>query len=122
MTMGAELSNDQLRRAAEFRADGYWGDTTLPHYVDRWADDDPDHRLLSDGVRQFTYGEFREAAWNLAVALGGLGVKPGQRVAVQLPNWSEYFLVYAACARLGVIVTSVGRIASWPSCALLPDL
>jgi cyclohexanecarboxylate-CoA ligase/acyl-CoA synthetase len=107
MTVSAEPSNDQLRRAAEFRAHGYWGDTSLPHYVDRWADDDPDHPFLSDGVSRFTYGEFREAAWNLAAALHGLGAKPGERIAVQLPNWNEYFLVYAACARLGVVMIPV---------------
>ena len=107
MTISAKPSNDQLRRAAEFRAHGYWDDTSLPHYVDRWADDDPDHPFLSDGVNQFTYGEFREAAWNLAAALDELGAKPGERVAVQLPNWSEYFLVYAACARLGVVMIPV---------------
>jgi acyl-CoA synthetase (AMP-forming)/AMP-acid ligase II len=107
MTISAERSNDQLRRAAEFRAHGYWGDTSLPRYVDRWADDDPDHPFLSDGVSRFTYGGFREAAWNLAAALHGLGAKPGERVAVQLPNWNEYFLVYAACARLGVVMVPV---------------
>ena len=37
----------------------------------------------------------------LAAALDGLGAKPGERIAVQLPNWNEFFLVYAACARLG---------------------
>jgi cyclohexanecarboxylate-CoA ligase/acyl-CoA synthetase len=73
----------------------------------RWADDDPDHPFLSDGVSQFTYGEFREAAWNLAAALHRLGAKPGERVAVQLPNWTEYFLVYAACARLGVVMVPI---------------
>lgn len=107
MTISAEPSNDQLRRAAEFRAHGYWDDTSLPRYVDRWADDDPDHPFLSDGVSRFTYGGFREAAWNLAAALHGLGAKPGERVAVQLPNWNEYFLVYAACARLGVVMIPV---------------
>jgi acyl-CoA synthetase (AMP-forming)/AMP-acid ligase II len=107
MTVSAEPSNDQLRRAAEFRAHGYWGDTSLPHYVDRWADDDPDHPFLSDGVSRLTYGEFREAAWNLAAALHGLGAKAGERIAVQLPNWNEYFLVYAACARLGVVMIPV---------------
>jgi len=107
MSMSAEPSNDQLRRAAEFRAEGYWGETSLPDYVDRWADDDPYHPFLSDGLSQFTYGEFREAAWNLAAALEGLGAKPGERVAVQLPNWNEYFLVYAACARLGVVMIPV---------------
>jgi alkylation response protein AidB-like acyl-CoA dehydrogenase len=75
MTISAEPSNDQLRRVAEFRAHDYRGDTTLPHHVDRWADDDPDHPFLSDGVSRFTYGRFREAAWNLAAALHGLGAK-----------------------------------------------
>ncbi len=107
MTLTAESSNHQLRRAAEFRAKGYWGDTTLPDYVDRWADQDPSHPFVSDGTSRFTYGEFREAAWDLAVALDGLGAQPGDRMVVQLPNWNEYFLVYAACARLGVVMIPV---------------
>ena len=100
-------SSDQLRRATEFRAEGYWGDTSLPDHIDHWADDDPSHPFLSDGLSRFTYGEFREAAWNLAVALDELGAKAGERIAVQLPNWNEYFLVYAACARLGVVMIPV---------------
>jgi acyl-CoA synthetase (AMP-forming)/AMP-acid ligase II len=107
MSTSANLSDDQLRRSAEFRAAGYWGDAALPEFVDRWADADPAHPYLSDGAGQLTYGEFRAAAWNLAVAFTELGVNQGDRVAVQLPNWNEYFLVYAACARLGAVMIPV---------------
>jgi acyl-CoA synthetase (AMP-forming)/AMP-acid ligase II len=99
--------SDQLARSDEYRAAGYWDDDTLPAIVDRWADDAPSRPNLSDGVGTLTWGAFREQAWNLAAALAERGVAPGDRVAVQLPNWNEYFVVYAACARLGVVMIPV---------------
>lgn len=99
--------SDQQSRSAEFRKAGYWHDETLPQVIDRWADDDPSRPYLSDGVGALTYGEFREKAWTLAGALAARGVAPGDRVAVQLPNWNEFFLVYAACARLGAVTIPV---------------
>lgn len=97
----------RLSRADEYRAAGYWDDDTLPAIVDRWADDGPSRPYLSDGVGALTWGEFRDQAWNLARALAERGVGRGDRVAVQLPNWNEYFVVYAACARLGVVMIPV---------------
>src|SRR6267154_1991454 len=99
--------SDQLRRSAEFRAAGHWRDDTLVTLIDRWADADPGHPYISDGVGELTYGEFRAQAWNLAAALAERGVKPGDRVAVQLPNWNEFFLIYAACARLGAVMIPI---------------
>jgi acyl-CoA synthetase (AMP-forming)/AMP-acid ligase II len=107
-------ASDQLSRSAEFHAAGYWGDDTFPTLIERWADDDPQRPYLSDGTSALTYGQFRDAAWTLAGQLSGLGLTTGDRVAVQLPNWNEFFLVYAACARLGVImipITTVYRAA-----------
>src|SRR5271170_5000643 len=99
--------SDQLRRSSEFRAAGHWGDDTLVTLIDRWADADPGHPYLCDGVGELTYGEFRAQAWNLAAALAERGVKPGDRVTVQLPNWNEFFLIYAACARLGAVMIPI---------------
>ncbi|MCU1643057.1 MAG: o-succinylbenzoate--CoA ligase [Nocardia sp.] len=96
-----------LNRSAEYRAKGYWGDSTFASVIDLWADLDPDHRYVSDGTSELTYGEFRTRAWNLAAALAEHGVRAGDRVAVQLPNWTEYFLIYAACARLGVVMIPI---------------
>ena len=107
MSVSSDQTNDQLRHSAEFRRAGYWDDTTLPHFIERWSDQDPSHRYLSDGVSEYTYGEFRESAWNLAAALLELGVGRGDRVAVQLPNWNEYFLVYAACARVQAVMIPI---------------
>jgi cyclohexanecarboxylate-CoA ligase/acyl-CoA synthetase len=100
-------TTQQQSRAAEFRAAGYWGDDTVVTTIDKWADADPDHPYISDGASELTYGEFRDKAWNLAAALVELGVTPGDRLAVQLPNWNEYFLLYAACARAGAVMIPV---------------
>jgi cyclohexanecarboxylate-CoA ligase/acyl-CoA synthetase len=105
--MSTTAINSQLAQGAHYRQQGWWDDSTLPGFVDQWADQDPAHPYLSDGHSTYTYGEFRDAAWNLAVGLQQLGAGPGDRVAVQLPNWNEYFLVYAACARLGVVMIPV---------------
>lgn len=104
------LPSGQLLRSAEFREAGHWGDDTLPEVIDRCADDDPARPYVSDGTRSLTYGEFRDQAWTLAANLVGLGVRPGDRVAVQLPNWTEFVLAYAACARLGAITIPIGSI------------
>jgi acyl-CoA synthetase (AMP-forming)/AMP-acid ligase II len=97
----------QHDRADEFRAAGYWGDGTFPSVIESWADAASGHPYVSDGDGELTYGEFRAQAWNLAAALAELGVRPGDRVAVQLPNWREYFLIYAACARLSAVMIPV---------------
>src|SRR3984957_20640159 len=103
-------ASDQLLRSAEYRDAGYWDDDTFPGIVDRWADDDPRRPYLSDGTSTLSYGQFRDQAWTLAASLAGQGIGRGDRVAVQLPNWSEFFLVYAACARLGAVVIPIAPV------------
>jgi cyclohexanecarboxylate-CoA ligase/acyl-CoA synthetase len=99
--------SDQLLRSAEYHQAGYWGTETFADIIGSWADGDPDRAYLSDGTTTLSYGQFRDQAWTLAGALAGLGIRQGDRVAVQLPNWNEFFLVYAACARLGVIIIPI---------------
>lgn len=45
-----------------------------------------DRIAVVDGERRFTYAQFQERAHRLASALRGLGVAPGDRVAVLAPN------------------------------------
>jgi acyl-CoA synthetase (AMP-forming)/AMP-acid ligase II len=105
--MSTTAMNPQLEKGAHYREQGWWDSSTLPAFVDKWADADPQHPYLSDGHSTFTYGDFRDAVWNLAAGLQELGAGHGDRIAVQLPNWNEYFLVYAACARLSVVMIPV---------------
>src|SRR5439155_3143070 len=47
------------------------------------------------------------AALQLALGLRRFGIGRGDRVAVQLPNWSEFALWVAAIARLGAVIVPI---------------
>jgi cyclohexanecarboxylate-CoA ligase/acyl-CoA synthetase len=79
----------------------------FPELLDWWAKDRPDNVFVSDGYGSLAYGELRDRAWRLAAALRELGVSSGDRVAVQLPNWNEFTVVYAALGRLGAVLVPI---------------
>jgi len=53
---------------------------------------------------RLTYRELKDAVDRLATALASLGVGPGTRVAVQLPNIPQVVIAYYAAAQLGAPV------------------
>lgn len=74
-------------------------------------------RLLDDAAASFpgqpalvflgatlTYRELKEQVDHLASALAGLGVKPGDRVAIVLPNCPQNAITFFAVLRLGAVV------------------
>jgi cyclohexanecarboxylate-CoA ligase/acyl-CoA synthetase len=80
---------------------------TFPEILESWAKDRPEHVYVSDGYGLLTYGELRDQAWRLASALRGLGVRSGDPVAVQVPNWNEFTVIYAALGRLGAVLVPI---------------
>ncbi len=64
----------------------------------------PDRECLVCGARRFTYGQVDTAAEALAAALRDLGIEVGDRVAVELPNQSEWVVAMLALARLGAVL------------------
>ena len=60
----------------------------------------PERPCLIGGGRRRTYGQVRADARALAAALVDLGIGPGARVAVNLPNWPEWVVVALAVAYL----------------------
>ena len=56
-----------------------------------------------DGKTRLTYGEARDKSNTLAVGLMGLGIRPLDRVLVQLPNWNEFVFAYFALQKIGAI-------------------
>ncbi|MHA6758269.1 AMP-binding protein [Streptacidiphilus sp. PAMC 29251] len=87
-----------------FRAQGYWRDDVLSGSIDRWAAERPDAVLLTDGYGSLTASQLQADAYRFAGALRGLGVGPGDRVQVQLPNWNEFVVAYVAIARIGAVL------------------
>ncbi|WP_075220584.1 malonate--CoA ligase [Acuticoccus yangtzensis] len=54
-------------------------------------------------TRHYTYGDVRDVSGRFAVRLMELGVKPGDRVAVQVPKSIEALMLYLAVVRAGAI-------------------
>ena len=58
---------------------------------------------LLDGDRTFTYGDLDRMSDNLALNLLELGLRPLDRVVVQLPNVAEFVILYLALQKIGAI-------------------
>src|SRR5438874_5842489 len=87
-----------------FRDQKWWRDDSAASLLDKWADLTPEHPFISDGTVELDYGNARGQAYRLGKRLRELGVNPGDRVAVQLPNWAEFVVAYLALARIGAVL------------------
>ena len=82
---------------------GWWRGMTLGDYLDKAASIHPDKVAFIDRTSRYTYGQAREKVDRLAIGLIKQGVKPLDRVLVQLPNWNEFVFAYFACQKIGAI-------------------
>jgi len=67
----------------------------------------PDRVAAKDLSRSLTYSQLDRRVSRLANALAGLGLAPGDRVAVYAYNRLEWIEIYAACARGGFVAVPV---------------
>ena len=108
------VANDKI---AEYTARGWWGTTTLLDHFDRHVREKPDAEAVVDAVNRldFAHGSPRRLSWaeladearRFALLLLDTGLMRDDVVLVQMPNCVEQFVVYLACARLGLVVTPV---------------
>lgn len=89
--------------AERYRKAGYWRGETMGEFLRIRAQADPDHLAIIDGDRRWTYAELDARANRLALAFMNLGLTPGARAVVQLPNIAEFFSVTFGLFRAGVI-------------------
>jgi len=68
------------------------------------AQEHPNRDFVVFGPRRMTYAQVEREAVALAEALAGLGVQPGDRLAVDLPNWPEWVVAFVAAAYRGVVL------------------
>ena len=71
------------------------------------ADRTPGAPALLHADLTISFAELVDAASRAAQGLADLGVTPGDRVALWLPNVPAYHILYFACARLGAIAVAV---------------
>ena len=89
--------------ARRYREKGYWIDKSLAQEY-RIAFDKYEKRVaLLDPDRTITYGELDRMSDNLALNLLETGFRPLDRVVLQLPNVSEFVVLYLALQKIGGI-------------------
>ncbi|MCX7981978.1 MAG: long-chain fatty acid--CoA ligase [Syntrophales bacterium] len=67
----------------------------------------PDKPALNFFGTEISYYELRTLSIRFANALGGLGIKKGDRVGLHLPNCPQYPIAYYAALSLGAIVVNL---------------
>src|SRR5262245_61874686 len=112
MTSLLQLSVDP-DLARHYRSKGWWRDTTFLDDLAESVRMRPDEPALINGraadgtVRVVSYREFDQLIRRIAGGLDDLGVRVGDVVAFQLPDWWETAALLFACSRVGAVAQPI---------------
>ena len=101
MTEGTVPWPDELAR--QYARAGWWRGRDLGAEFAVVAAARPDATALVDGPTRISYGSLLARADALAARLAGLGLRPGDRIVVQLPNGWPFVVLTLACLRAGIV-------------------
>ncbi|MER7556038.1 AMP-binding protein [Nocardioides sp. NPDC126508] len=79
------------------------GEISLPAHIEHWAEQRPDKVAIVFEGRRTTYAELADQVRGVAGWLTEAGVRPGDRVAVYLPNSAEFVVAMMAVLRLAAV-------------------
>src|SRR5690554_7318266 len=89
---------------------GAWNDKIITDYLDEAVASAGDKAAIityrmADGSRvELSYRELNEKVTRIAAGLAELGVKKGEIVSCQLPNWWQMTALHLACVRIGAVL------------------
>lgn len=90
-------------RAAAYRAAGYWAGRTVDSVLRDAAAAWPDQVAVVDDLTSHTYAGLDQLADRAAGGFAALGIAPGDRVLLQLPNSSRFAVALFGLLRAGAI-------------------
>ncbi|KAF7600492.1 MAG: 2,3-dihydroxybenzoate-AMP ligase [Candidatus Dactylopiibacterium carminicum] len=88
---------------ARYRAAGYWRDETMPGFLCDRAERFADDVAVIGGDVRWTYAQLWREAGRIGAGLLALGLRPGDRVLVQLGNVPEFIAVVCGLFRAGMV-------------------
>jgi len=110
MAMDSQLTEARIRAMKDA---GYWGERLLLDDLDHWAEVAPDRTAtvaysIPTGAREaLTYAEVKDRVDRLANGLIRRGIRRGDVVSLQLPNWWQFQAMHMACLRIGAVSNPV---------------
>ena len=82
--------------------------SSLIRHADRWhGDTEIVSRTIEGPIHRYTYRDAHSRARRLARALGGLGVRPGDRIATLAWNGYRHFELYYGISGMGAVIHTV---------------
>lgn len=93
--------------ADRYRTAGYWTGVAIGEMFDESVRTFGNRTALVAGDQRLTYEELGSLVHRCACQLVGLGLKPYDRVLLQLPNCLEFVVAYFACQKACVIPLTV---------------
>jgi len=87
-----------------------WPGRLISDYMDDAVERFPDKTAivgfnsLSNKAIQITYSDLRQKSDRVALGLFSSGIRRGDVVSCQLPNWWQFTALYLGCARIGAIM------------------
>jgi acyl-CoA synthetase (AMP-forming)/AMP-acid ligase II len=87
----------------QFHEAQWYGSRLLVDHLDAQATAMPEKIAIVEPHRSLTYRQVVRLSENVAAALLGLGIKRGDVVAIQAPNWAELPILHFATDRIGAI-------------------
>lgn len=89
--------------AERYRAAGYWRGETFPGFLRERAERHGEDVAVVAGDTRYTYRQLWHEAGRIGAGLLALGLRPGDRVVVQLGNVAEFITVVCGLFRAGLI-------------------
>ncbi|MDR6953910.1 2,3-dihydroxybenzoate-AMP ligase [Ancylobacter sp. 3268] len=89
--------------AERYRQAGHWRGETFPGMLRQLASRYSSRTAVVGGEQRWSYAELADRAERAAAGFLALGLKPGDRVVVQLPNIPEFLSVVFGLFRAGLI-------------------
>ncbi|GFG75035.1 long-chain-fatty-acid--CoA ligase [Mycobacterium botniense] len=74
----------------------------------------PDKPLCHIGDRSFSYAQVDEISGRIAASLRSLGIRPGDKVALQLPNLPQFLFAYFGILKAGAVVVPLNPLLRAP--------
>lgn len=80
-----------------------WANKTILDYLHEAIKNTPDKVALIDKKSRYTFQEVGKLVDRVALGLYEFGLRKGEVISFQLPNWNEFVILHLAATRIGAV-------------------